>query len=149
MPDDTLDALLKEYLVQKLGKGADSTSVPTESGLDVPSDGSSEIVPPAEVAVPVQQKRELLTAAYQRYSVSQEFQPGQHVKWKPGLRNRLLPNERDPAVVLEVLTEPILDPAHNSGSPYFRECLNLRLGVLGDDGEFQVYFYDSRRFEAF
>jgi len=38
-------------------------------------------------------------------------------------------------------------PAGNdSGSPYFREPLDIVLGFLNGDGDFITYHFDSRRF---
>jgi hypothetical protein len=78
------------------------------------------------------------------------FHKGQLVRWKPGLRNRLLPAYNEPAVVREVLSVPIYDAcekARCSGSPDFGEPLTLVLGVFDPDGDFAELRYDGRRFE--
>ena len=53
-----------------------------------------------------------------------------------------------PVVVVALLDAPIVNPDQESGSPYFREPLDLLLGVVrGDDREFLVYHADRRRFQ--
>ncbi|MFP4602559.1 MAG: hypothetical protein ACLFNA_06485 [Halochromatium sp.] len=57
-----------------------------------------------------------------------------------------------PAVVLEVLDQPIADSETESGSTYFREPLSLVLGLFWDRepgrGDFVAFHFDGRRFEA-
>jgi len=80
-----------------------------------------------------------------RYS----FTVGQLVKWKPYMKNRKKPAEGEPAIVMEVLSEPVFDsnPSQSGAStPYFREPLDISLGLIDDD-DFDIYFFDSRRFE--
>ena len=78
------------------------------------------------------------------------FQKGQLVRWKAGLRNRVMPAYNEPAVVREVLTVPVFDAcdaARCAGSPYFGESLTLVVGVVDSDGDFVEFRYDGRRFE--
>ncbi|MCF7977136.1 MAG: hypothetical protein K9L82_03820 [Chromatiaceae bacterium] len=79
------------------------------------------------------------------------FQPGDLVGWKPGLRNRKVPTYETPAIVIEVLDEPILDKGEESGSAYYREPHDLILGMIWDRepgrGHFVTFHYDSRRFQ--
>jgi hypothetical protein len=97
----------------------------------------------------VQSKKQLLTQ--RREALLREdrpgFQPGEFVRWKEGLKTKRRPLEGEPAVVIEVLKEPIYDPKDEVGSTYFREPLDLILGVLGDEGELISYYFDKRRFE--
>jgi hypothetical protein len=55
-------------------------------------------------------------------------------------------------VVLEVLDPPIADSERESGSTYFREPLSLVLGLFWDQdpgrGDFVIFHFDGRRFEA-
>ena len=77
------------------------------------------------------------------------FQPGQIVRWKSGLKNRLLPTTGGRAIVMEVLDPPAFDRATNlHGSNLFREPLTLALGMHDADGDFVVYHFDGRRFEV-
>ncbi len=93
-----------------------------------------------------------LLARYQSLNDRHAFQPGDLVAWKPGLRNRRYPREGKPAVVLEVLAEPLFDSDTETGSAYFREPLDLVLGLFLDVGEhrgdFLSWHFDSRRFKA-
>ncbi|MBD2385346.1 hypothetical protein [Cylindrospermum sp. FACHB-282] len=77
------------------------------------------------------------------------FQVGQLVKWKQNLKNRKLPYKNQPAIVVEILAEPIINSQEESGSPYFRETLDIILGILVDDDTFLTFYYDSKRFEAY
>lgn len=77
------------------------------------------------------------------------FQPGQIVRWKSGLKNRLLPDTGERAIVMEVLDPPVFDRTTDlHGSNLFREPLTLALGMHGTEGEFLVFHVDGRRFEV-
>jgi len=69
---------------------------------------------------------------------------GDRVYWKPGMKHKRRPN-KEPAIVLEVLPQPILD-TERPGSQYWRESLDLKIAMRDDDGELVSYFFDSRRF---
>lgn len=74
-----------------------------------------------------------------------ELQPGMLAIWKPGLKNRKIPDYDEPAVVVGIEQGTISDE-NSSGSRYFKEPLDLKLGVFDRDVEFCVYHFDSRRF---
>jgi len=83
------------------------------------------------------------------FSKTHVFAKNQLVKWKKGLKNRKLPKENQPAVVIDVLSPPLISEAE-SGTPYFREPLDILLGFIDErDGDFLVFHYDSRRFEPY
>ena len=71
--------------------------------------------------------------------------------WKPGLKHKRYPRYGQPAVVLEVLATPVLDPMTEAGATYFREPLDVVVGVLWDEGtvrgELIAFHFDSRRFQ--
>ncbi|MBE9058333.1 hypothetical protein [Sphaerospermopsis sp. LEGE 08334] len=90
-----------------------------------------------------------LQAACKNFLKKETFQVGQLVKWKEYLKNRKIPYKNQPAVVVEILEEPILSDDDESGSPYFRENLDIILGILVDDNVFLTFYYDSRRFESY
>ena len=93
---------------------------------------------------------EVLRANYERYGAKETFRPGQLVVWKNGLKNRKRPVEGEPGIVIEVLEQPVFDSEQgDAGSPYFRESLDIRIGVLDEDEEFLIFHYDSRRFTLF
>lgn len=87
-----------------------------------------------------------LKRSYETYISNESLSTGDVVSWKPGMRNRTLPNYRQPAIVIEKLQYPIFDESQNAGSQYFHEPLDLRVGFLDDNNQFVTYFYDSRRF---
>jgi hypothetical protein len=78
--------------------------------------------------------------------VQNELKVGDIVKWKSGLKNKKKPDYGVPSIVVEVLDKPIYDEENQAGSPYFKEPLDLLLGSIDDDGDFNVYHYDKRRF---
>lgn len=90
-----------------------------------------------------------LKKSYEAYISNESLSTGDVVSWKPGMRNRTLPNNRQPAIVIEKLQYPIFDESQNAGSQYFHEPLDLRVGFLDDNNQFITYFYDSRRFEKY
>ena len=98
------------------------------------------------------EQAEQLKAAYEVFGKRCTFSAGQLVQGKRGMKNRRRPLTGQPAIVLEVLPTPVLDtnPADSSAAtPYFREPLDLVLGLLDSDGDFLIFYYDSRRFEQF
>ena len=102
------------------------------------------------LAEPPEEAREHLRALLERLENGREraLRPGMLAVWKPGLKNRRFPRYGEPVVVVALLDEPIVNPDQESGSPYFREPLDLLLGVVrGDDREFLVYHADRRRFQ--
>ena len=74
-----------------------------------------------------------------------QFKPGDLVTWKPGLRNRAMPEYGEPIVVVEVYDEPIYDQTSDSSSAYFREPLQLRCLLLDGDGDALIFHYDAGR----
>ena len=94
----------------------------------------------------------VLRERYQSFVQPQRFAPGQLAEWKPGLKNKRIPRYGQPAVVIEILETPVLDREDEAGSTYFREPLDVVLGLLWDEGpargEFVTFHYDSRRFQA-
>ncbi|WP_172202787.1 hypothetical protein [Niveibacterium sp. COAC-50] len=75
------------------------------------------------------------------------FKPGMLVRWKPGLRNKRWPQYNEAAIVVAVLPEPILDDTKDAGFTYFREPLDVILGVRDPDHDLLLFHFDSRRFE--
>jgi hypothetical protein len=91
----------------------------------------------------LKQRKELFSKKY-------TFQKNGIVKWKKGLKNRRLPMENQPAIVIDILNPPLLSTEEESGSTYFREPLDILLGFINEkDGEFIVFHYDSKRFEHY
>ena len=76
--------------------------------------------------------------------------PGQLAVWKPGLKNRRFPRYGEPAVVVALLDAPLAEAGSESGSPYFREPLDVLLGVVrGEERMFMIYHADRRRFQPY
>lgn len=83
---------------------------------------------------------------------AQRFAAGDVVTWKPGLRNRRWPSDGKPAIVVELLDPPVHDSEKDSGNPYFREPLDIALGVFIEDGphrgDFVIWHVDGRRLQT-
>ena len=90
---------------------------------------------------------ESLRTLQRRFLERHELTVGEIVRWKKGLKNRKRPAYNEPVVVVELLPDPIHDATDESGSTYFRERLDVVLGVLDAEGDFLLYHYDQRRFE--
>ena len=103
------------------------------------------------LAEPVEDAAERLRTLYQRFANGREIalRPGRLAVWKPGLKNRRFPHYGEPAMVVELLDPPLLDHEDETGTPYYREPLNLLLGILHRDGDFLVYHFDRRRFQPY
>lgn len=74
------------------------------------------------------------------------FQPGDLVQWKTGLKNKRLPKADQLGVVVETLPSPITDGDKGSSGSYFLEPLDIKIGLIDEDGDFVIFHYDSRRF---
>jgi hypothetical protein len=90
-----------------------------------------------------------LKEACEKFLQQENFEVGQIVKWKKGLNNRKLPHQNQPAVIVGLLDEPVIDRDGESGSPYFLEKLDIILGIISDDDTFLTFYYDSSRFESY
>lgn len=84
-----------------------------------------------------------------KLSEKHSFAVGDLIKWKEGLRNKGIPKSEEPAVVVEVLDRinAHFDEGKDSGTPYFKEKLDLRIGVIDPDDDFVTFWVDSERFE--
>lgn len=124
-------------LLQRIGLELDA---PIDLLLDAEALGSSD-----------QDLAQALRARVDCLHRRNEFRPGDLVCWKPGLRNRRVPRPGRPAVVVEVLADPVLDGGKDSGDAYFREPLDIVLGLFIDQGrhrgDFITWHFDSRRFQ--
>lgn len=95
-------------------------------------------------------ERQRLEKLYSLYTERHSFQAGQLVRWKPGQRNKNRPVYDQPAVVLELLDQPIRNKAEiSAGSSHYREPLDIILGLVDEDDEFIAFHFDSARFEPF
>ena len=84
-----------------------------------------------------------LKQAFETFNQKNTFKPGDIVEWKPGMKHK---RSEGPFIVVEVLDEPVVDAVAEAGYAYFREHLDLKLGVFLN-GDFVVFHYDSRRMQ--
>lgn len=92
------------------------------------------------------QYKDALTSRFASLTEPSRINVGDLVVWKPLLKNRVRPAYDEPAVVIEVLDKPVRNTEADPSSTYFREPLDIVLGLLDDDDEILVYHFDSRRF---
>lgn len=93
-------------------------------------------------------KIELLKQVAIDYNKENRFECGDIVKWKNHLKNRKLPDYNEPAIILEVLTQPIINASEQFGSTYFNEKFDIKLGIYRD-GALMTFYFDKNRFEPF
>lgn len=108
-----------------------------------PEEKSKSARPPRSI----QEKVPALKEALLTYLRPPSLQVGDIVVWKSGMKNKKRPEYNDPAIIVEVLDEPIIDKDESTASPYFREKLDVRLALLDEDSDFVFYHFDSHRFE--
>jgi len=137
MANELLRKLLRE-------KKSEASDLSVSEFLRLVSESSTE---GASIAPDEQAK--ILKSRYDAFQIRHAFEPGQLVRWKKGFRNREAPKDDEPAIVINSLDVPIFDPELESGSPYFRESLDLQLAVLVQEGVFAIFHFDGRRFEPF
>jgi hypothetical protein len=90
-----------------------------------------------------------LKELYRRLTKKEHFHVGQIVAWKVGLNNRKRPLPGEPAVVTQILEVPVHDLSEtNSASPFFREPLDIVIGIWDDD-DFNELYVDQRRLEPY
>lgn len=124
-----LDDLTRMFLEQTLSeKLAEQREAQENEGDDYP--------------VQVQKLRKI----YGSFYLDRDYDVGDIVVWKDGLKNRKLPSYGQPAIVVEFLDECKYAEEEETGSMYFHEPLNVRLGFIGPDGDFVSYLFDARKF---
>ena len=114
----------------------------------------------SDLAQDVEEKYRVFTTARQSYDTARlrkrmdaflrkdKFKQGQIVAWKEDMRNRKKPEYGQPAVVIEVLKEPLKDLS-GAGTISFNEPLDLLVGFFDEDGDWVALYVDARRFELF
>jgi len=84
-----------------------------------------------------------------------DFEPGELVTWKDGLRNRAFPKDGFPAIVINKLAEPIYADGYYSTDSNYRDRLDIICGVVSEPQSehepeaFLLFYYDSRRLQHF
>jgi hypothetical protein len=132
--------LSSKQLMEKIGLNKLGASMPNQSLdlLDDDADMGGDLVPL------------LRERFHQLKEVRHTLRAGMIVTWKPGLKNRRCPAYGAPAVALEILSTPLHD-TDEAGSTYFREPLDIIIGLFLDSGEhrgdFLVFHANSQRYQ--
>lgn len=90
-----------------------------------------------------------LKRLYDIYKVKHDFKEGDIVCWKEGMKDRKLPKEGEPAVVVRKLEKQVFDVTQEGGSQYFNEPFDIVLGLIDSDGDFATYHFNSQKFEPY
>ncbi len=91
---------------------------------------------------------EKLQTHLKTYLEDHQLAVGDIVRWKAGMKNRSVPAYGEPVIIVEILKEPVVG-GDDSGTPYFREQLTVKLGWIDPDGDFVCFHYDGSRFRKF
>jgi Uma2 family endonuclease len=96
--------------------------------------------------IDVEKHISILKESVEKYNQDYNFNIGDILQWKDGLKNKKRPQYGEPCVVVEILDNPISDNEAPIASPYYLEKLDIKLGLLADNGEFFTFHYDKNRF---
>jgi hypothetical protein len=139
---------LREQLSKIIGNKLESGEIAVEE--DEHDHDHSQCIRPYPSAQAEAQAHQLGVLLGRLNAVDPVYKIGDRVQWKPGMRNRAMPEYGQPAIVASVGFEPIvLDQAEFIGRPVFMEVLDIHLGTIDEHGTLQLMHYDSRRFEPF
>jgi hypothetical protein len=85
----------------------------------------------------------------ERFLEKKSFNLKDVVKWIPGLQVMNMPTLEQPAVVLEILDEPVVDQDAELGDPSRSIRCDMIIGFMVDDRRMVTVLADSRRFQVF
>lgn len=94
-----------------------------------------------------EEKIDLLQKRYTSFKKKNDFKKGGLVKWKTGLKNKSGLEYWDTAIIIDILDTPLYDEEKDSGSPYFKEPLDMVIAFLDSDNDFITLHVDSRRMQ--
>lgn len=100
------------------------------------------------LALTPEERVEKLRGLVASFNCIHSFQAGDVVRWKRGLKNKKRPAYGEPAIVIKVVDPPLFDEV-DPGSAYFREPLDIVVGLLEGDDELVTFHYNSRLFEPY
>lgn len=103
-----------------------------------------------------EQERDLLEA-YAAFNTEPNYQPGDLIRWKAGMRNRKFPEYLEPVVCLCVgphcVEENPRTYSEDDGSPYVAERKDLIFGTVRNQGQYGdsllQFHCDARRFTKY
>lgn len=126
------------------GSAGSSSCVSSSSSAASSDSSDSDRAPPSRATCSFSELKTQLETLLEE--PERPFCPGDVVVWKEGCQNRKRPKAGEFAVVAHVLDHPVFGSEDSSGSPYFREPLDIALMLLDDDGDITIYHFDKRRF---
>ena len=84
-----------------------------------------------------------------KFLQQEAFEVKDVVKWIPGLQVMNMPALEQPAVVLELLDQPVVDEDAELGDPSRSIRCDIVIGFMVDEKRMVTVLADSRRFQAF
>ena len=91
---------------------------------------------------------EELKALLARYKEPVNFEPGDLVAWKKGLKNRKFPAYDEPVVVKRI-SNSVVAQDRDPGMSTFHEDVSLVIGEIDAVGDFEFYHVDPQRFTKY
>ena len=73
-----------------------------------------------------------------------DFNVGDILIWKDGLKNKVFPAYGQPAIILERFIPALIDPDVS-----YNEKLDVQIGFISSNDEFLTFNYDSSRFKLY
>lgn len=117
----------------------------SQAAVSTSSEQAKKPTPPSKQPQQVYQ-------GYETYVKDDSFNVGDMVKWKPGMKNRQRPKEGEPAIVIEFRPQdPLFTTTKketDAGSPLYREPLTLAVGMLDNEKDLIIFYFDHHRFTA-
>lgn len=98
---------------------------------------------------PLEAQAKDLTDRFRAMQPKHQFQPGDLVQWREGLKNCKRPAYGHPAVVVGLLPDGMAQRSSESGYGYYGERADLQIGLTDADGDFMVYGACSQRMEPY
>jgi len=94
-------------------------------------------------------RAEDLKELFDIFNQETNFSVGELVQWKQGMKTKKRPQYGEPCIIVEMLDSPVFSSEKNAGSAYFREPMDMVVGLVDSDDDFVIFHFDSRRFEKF
>ncbi|WP_151798245.1 hypothetical protein [Acinetobacter bereziniae] len=127
---DDINKMLLSYLLSKEKERS-------QNNPDI-KEQNTTIISPEELKLLLSQLQEKST-----------FEVGEVVTWKnPLFKNRHYPLENQPAIVVEVLDNPVVDNEVDTTSVVFGVKYDIVLGVIINN-VFYTFYFESQRFKKF
>lgn len=110
-------------------------SFATTEKVETPPETPSYLSEPTEYIAKLNKRKSLL-------GEKSDFQVGDIIVWKDGLKNKRFPQYGEPCIIIHKYPEPIKEIDAS-----YTEELDIQVGLISSDDEFLCFNYDSKRFK--